>query len=153
MEYYNFIEIFGERRSNLKTIITDALQIRNQFRASGQQATITPHSPYSVPPILMKKISNTFDKKDYLLSVHMQETESENELFENKKGIFYSWLNSINASSEIWDKRKKSTDICLTTFCAKIITFNISKLKSIFCIAKTMPNRLDKNNKIVPIGW
>ena len=111
LKYYNYIEIFGVHISNVNTIISDALQIRNQFRAIGQQATITPHAPYSVPPIMMQKIVNNFDEKDYSLSIHMQETEAENELFENKKGELYTWLESRNASSEIWQKRNKSTDI------------------------------------------
>jgi hypothetical protein len=35
----------------------------------------------------------------------------------------------------------------------KIITFNISILKTTLCMEKIIPNRLDKNNNIKPIGW
>ena len=35
----------------------------------------------------------------------------ENELFEKKEGVFLNWLNSINASSKIWEKRNRSIDI------------------------------------------
>ena len=111
MKYYNYIEIFGVDISKLEVIISEALQIRDEFRAAGQQATITPHAAYSVPPIMMQKILSFFDTKDYLFSIHMHETEAENKLFEQKEGEFYTWLNSINASSEIWEKRNKSTDI------------------------------------------
>ena len=41
----------------------------------------------------------------------MQETKEENQLFENKKGAFFDWLNGMNATSSIWENRNKSTDI------------------------------------------
>ena len=111
MKYYNYIEIFGVETSETEIIISNALHIRDQFRAAGLQATITPHAPYSVPPIMMQKILSFFDTKDHVFSIHMHETEAENKLFEHKKGKFYTWLNNINASSEIWEKRNKSIDI------------------------------------------
>lgn len=51
------------------------------------------------------------DEKDELVCVHMQETKEENQLFENKTGDFYKWLNKIDSCSEIWEKRNKSIDI------------------------------------------
>jgi len=41
----------------------------------------------------------------------MQETKEENQLFENKKGAFFDWLNGMNATLSIWENRNKSTDI------------------------------------------
>ena len=85
--------------------------MRNEFRAADQKASIVPHAPYSVPPVLLNKINNAFDEKDELLTIHMQETKSENQLFENKKGDLFNWLNGMNATSSIWENRNKSTDI------------------------------------------
>lgn len=109
--YYNFIEIFQTNVKKIKETLTSAKVIRNEFRNSGMKATIVPHSPYSVPPKLMNGISNFFDNQDDLLTIHMQETSEENQLFENNKGDFLDWLNKINASSEIWGKRDNSTDV------------------------------------------
>ena len=75
------------------------------------RATIIPHSPYSVPPKLMRKIASAFDEHDELLAIHMQETLAENELFEKKEGPFLNWLNSVSASSGIWEKRNNSHDV------------------------------------------
>ena len=36
----------------------------------------------------MQKIASAFDENDELLTIHMQETKEENELFENKKELF-----------------------------------------------------------------
>ena len=41
----------------------------------------------------------------------MQETSDENQLFEKREGKLLEWLESIHASSEIWEKRDNSTDV------------------------------------------
>ena len=111
LEYYNFIEVFGVQDENINQIIIEAKDLRNQFRNSGFKSTITPHSPYSVPKKLMQEISKIFDEHDKLLTIHIQESLQENELFENKKGDFLNWLKSIKPNSDIWESRNKSTDI------------------------------------------
>ena len=89
LKYYNFIETFGVDVNKTDAVFTQAMELRNKFRNAGQKATIVPHAPYSVPPSLMRKISNAFDNKDILLRIHMQETKEENQLFENKNGSFF----------------------------------------------------------------
>ena len=111
LNYYNFIETFGVDVNKLDVVFSQAIELKNEFRAAGQKASIVPHSPYSVPPVLMNKINNSFDEKDELLTIHMQETKEENQIFENKKGDFFDWLNSMNANGSIWENRNKSTDI------------------------------------------
>ena len=111
IQYYNFIETFGIHENKIDTVFIHAMDLRNEFRIAGQKATIVPHAPYSVPPKLMEKIANTFDEKDELLTIHMQETKEENQLFENKEGAFFDWLEGINASITIWENRKKSLAI------------------------------------------
>ncbi len=111
LKYYNFIEVFGVQDQNAKQIINEAKDLKNQFRASGLISTISPHSPYSVPQKLMQEILRSFDQEDELLTIHIQESDQETDLFENKKGEFFYWLKSISASSSIWEKRDKSIDI------------------------------------------
>ena len=111
LQYYNFIEVFGVQDANVNQIMTEAKNLRSQFRFSGLKSTISPHSPYSVPQKLMQEISSIFDENDELVSIHIQETAQENELFGNKKGDFIPWLKGMNASSGIWENRKKSSDI------------------------------------------
>ena len=109
--YYNFIETFGVHENKIDAVFIKAIELRNEFRAADQKASIVPHAPYSVPPVLLNKINNAFDEKDELLTIHMQETKAENQLFENKKGDLFNWLNGMNATSSIWENRNKSTDI------------------------------------------
>lgn len=109
--YYNFIETFQINEKKIMETLTSAKVIRDKFRNSGMKATIVPHAPYSVPPKLMEEISNSFDNKDNLFTIHMQETNLENQFFEKKEGKLFEWLENINASSEIWKNRNNSIDI------------------------------------------
>ena len=109
--YYNFIETFQINEKKIKETLTSAKVIRNEFRNSGMKATIVPHAPYSVPTKLMEEINNSFDNEDELLTIHMQETSDENQLFEKREGKLLAWLESIHASPEIWKKRNHSTDV------------------------------------------
>jgi cytosine/adenosine deaminase-related metal-dependent hydrolase len=111
LKYYNFIETFGVDVNKVDVVFNQAIELKSEFRAADQKASIVPHAPYSVPPVLMQKINNAFDEKDELLTIHMQETKEENQLLENKKGPFFDWLNGMNATSSIWENRNKSTDI------------------------------------------
>jgi len=111
MRYYNFIEVFEVDANKSEEAISSALIVRDKFRSNYLQATISPHAPYSVPPNLMKAISDVSDNLDFVFSIHNQETQHENILFEHKEGEFYKWLCFLNASSDIWKKRSSSTDI------------------------------------------
>ena len=111
LKYYNFIETFGVHEHKIDVVFSQVSDLRKEFRNAGQKATIVPHAPYSVPPKLMSKIANSFDRNDELFTIHNQEAKEENELFVNKNGKFFDWLNSIKASSSIWLNRDKSIDI------------------------------------------
>jgi len=111
LNYYNFIEAFGVKQNKTDQIITDIKFLKDQFIKNGLRATITPHSPYSVPPRLMQDIKRNFTDEDELFSVHMQETSDENILFKNKSGKFFTWLTSNGGCTSIWDERNNSTDI------------------------------------------
>jgi cytosine/adenosine deaminase-related metal-dependent hydrolase len=121
LRYYNFIEVFGVSNNTVDSIILNAIDLRRQFRELNQKATITPHAPYSVLPNLMRSITNNLDIKDDLISIHMNESKLENELFEQKKGAFKDWLQELNASDEIWVKRNKPLDILIELATKKIL--------------------------------
>lgn len=110
LRYYNFIETFQIKENKIKETLTSAKIIRDKFRNSGMKATIVPHAPYSAPPKLMEEIRSSFDNKDELFTIHTQETNLENQFFEKKEGKLFEWLDNKNASSEIWENRKDSTD-------------------------------------------
>lgn len=82
--YHTFIEVLGFNRPS-EPIISGALQIKKDF--APLKSSIVPHAPYSVSNELFNEISKITEVAD-VLSIHNQETEGENELFENGTGIF-----------------------------------------------------------------
>tara|TARA_B100002052_G_scaffold43020_1_gene35682 strand:- start:309010 stop:310122 length:1113 start_codon:yes stop_codon:yes gene_type:complete len=134
LTYYNFIEVFETQNFDEHKIISNAIDLRTCFRNSGMRATITPHSPYSVSNGLMKQIDKKTDNEDYLCSIHFQESNQENDLFKNKRGKLFDFLNQINANPEIWKNRNKSIDV-LKELRAKQLLFvhnTYSKKQDIF---------------------
>ena len=134
--YYNFIETFEVNNNRANQAIERSLNIRDMFRANNMQATITPHALYSVPPYLMSKILQISDENDTLFSIHNQETSQENELFSNKRGDFYNWLNNIGASPEIWNNRDSSINILK----------ELGTKRKMLLIHNTYTNKLDISN-------
>jgi cytosine/adenosine deaminase-related metal-dependent hydrolase len=135
--YYNFIETFEIHDNKADSAIKKSLAIRSEFRSYNMQATITPHAPYSVPPYLMDQILKYSDNSDVLFSIHNQETNQENDLFTNKSGAFYDWLNNIEASSSIWNKRDSSQEA--------IIAFGLIK-KKLLLVHNTYSKKNDLSN-------
>jgi cytosine/adenosine deaminase-related metal-dependent hydrolase len=95
--YYNFIEAIG-RNSNSREIFEYNKNLYKSFIDSNLKASITPHAPYSVSNELMSLIKNEAEVQSSILSIHNQETESENELFENGTGELITKLKSFGVS-------------------------------------------------------
>ncbi len=109
LKYYNFIEVFQIQEEYEDKEIQKALQLKNKFAQANLKATLTPHARYSVTPGLMKKIMNCLNRFDISLSIHNQETEEENILFNTHSGKMFDWLYSMEASHHIWEENNIST--------------------------------------------
>jgi len=116
LQYYNFIEAVQVYETEVETTISSNLEIRNQFRKYGLQATVVPHAPYSCVPKLLEKISEISDKFDKAFTFHNQEIAAENELFFSKSGAMFDWLNKIGASKIIWENRNKNPTIAVLEY-------------------------------------
>ena len=79
--YHTFLEVFGTQEDFADSIFQSALHLKSQCK---HLSSITPHANYSVSQALLKKIaeSNTGE----CISIHNQETPSEDEMFLNGTG-------------------------------------------------------------------
>jgi len=84
IKYHSFVELFGLDKSKADCLLADGLKILEKYKSFGLSASLAPHAPYSLSPQLLKGIYS--NSKDRLLSIHHQETPSENELFLESKG-------------------------------------------------------------------
>lgn len=89
--YHTFVEIFGFNRPS-EPIVVQGLQLKKDFEPL--RASVVPHAPYSVSSELFSEIAK-FTQSEDILSIHNQETEGENELFENGKGTFAEFFTDL----------------------------------------------------------
>ena len=84
IKYHSFVEIFGLDKNQATTLLTKGLKVVEDYNAAEISASLVPHAPYSLSPALLEGIYAK--SKNQLLSIHHQETPSENELFLEGKG-------------------------------------------------------------------
>ena len=103
--YHTFVEVFGFNRPSAP-IIAQGEKLKQEF--SPLKASVVPHAPYSVSAELFGEINKITNAED-ILSIHNQETESENELFEAGTGAFADFFSSLGiAQSDAHNTGKNS---------------------------------------------
>ncbi len=88
--YHNFIETYAFNPSKANTVFNQAKIIQQTFLANNLVASIAPHAPYSVSYELFNLI-DTMNAE--IISMHNQESEAENTLFQSKSGQLLDRLN------------------------------------------------------------
>jgi aminodeoxyfutalosine deaminase len=87
--WHNFIEVSGFVDAMAHKKMEDIEAIANEFEAqllNKRQISIVPHAPYSVSKTLFGLINE--HAKNKTISIHNQETKTENDFFENSTGDF-----------------------------------------------------------------
>ena len=83
--FHNFIEVLGFNNSDAEFVMKKAIQLQQIF-SEISSSSIVPHATYSVSYKLMKLIANWSEKNRGIISIHNQETLSEDSLIRNKSG-------------------------------------------------------------------
>lgn len=105
--YHTFIELFGFNPSKADTVFDKGQSLANELKTLNLKHSIVPHSPYSVSEqlfSLLKKQTNNMP-----LSIHNQETASENEMFVHKTGKMVEMLENFGNDLSHWQATKKSS--------------------------------------------
>jgi cytosine/adenosine deaminase-related metal-dependent hydrolase len=71
--------------------------------------SITPHAPYSASVELLNKISDHAWQNNSILSIHNQENEDENLLFQNKSGKILERLHYFGINTDNWKATGKTS--------------------------------------------
>lgn len=91
LRYHTFIEVFGSDPKIAQEAFSNAKRLFNSY-FNKQHASITPHATYSVSDQLTTLVNNHCTKHNSIVSIHNQETLSENEFFKHAKGELYEFL-------------------------------------------------------------
>jgi len=91
IRYHSFIELLGIVPDRAELVFERGKWLRDEFLTAGLPATIVPHAPYSVSEPLFRLIAT----EEESVSMHSQETESENEMFIHGTGALLEKLRSL----------------------------------------------------------
>ena len=114
LRYYTFIEMFdflqegdAAREFEKYKAIYDQLNALNI--AEGSRKSIVPHAPYSVSKNLFKQINKANEKTGITVSIHNQETQPEQDLFQEGKGEFYDFYGKFGISLDNFKHNQRSS--------------------------------------------
>lgn len=102
LRYHNFIEVYDIVPEKAGEAFDKGLALLEVFMRSGNPSSITPHAPYTVSAKLMKRIYEYAYINDSLLTIHNQETASENEMFRSGSGSLFERLQSFGDLYKNW---------------------------------------------------
>lgn len=86
IKYHSFVEVFSFNSSRADEVLAEGIRVAELYERAGLSATIVPHAPYSVSKQLFSGINAQQDVYPGPMSMHNQETPSENEMFVSAKG-------------------------------------------------------------------
>ncbi len=89
IKYHTFIEIFSLNPDLAEKKISEGENLVKLFSKNNLDASIVPHAPYSISEKLFSSLKNKMLKSKFPVTMHNQESKSENELFQSKKGALY----------------------------------------------------------------
>lgn len=98
--YHSFIELFGFNHAFADEVFNRALKLSEKFNALSY--SIVPHAPYSVSKTLFEKIKSYLPNINKTLTIHNQETVSENELYKSKTGALAKMLEQFKIDIKSW---------------------------------------------------
>jgi len=92
LSYHTFIEVFGSDPKIAQDAFNHSQAVYNSY-FDHKRASITPHATYSVSDNLVQLINVHAIDNNSLISIHNQETASENAFFKEGNGAMFDFLN------------------------------------------------------------
>lgn len=105
--YQNFIEALGH--GDAIEIMEKNKNLQSEFINNKLNSSIVPHAPYSVSNLLLELIKENAKQNDSVISIHNQETISENEMFKTRTGFLFNKLSSLGVDFSNWRDTGKNS--------------------------------------------
>jgi len=142
INYHTFLEVFSLNPTLANEVIAKATELKTSYHKQ-HRISIAPHAPYSMSARLMALV-NEFSGT--ILTIHNQETQSENELFLEKSGKLYEQLSSFSEDIKKWmPTGKNSLPSYLPNFYADkkmLLVHNTFSSQGDIAFAKTYSNSI-----------
>jgi len=106
IKYHTFVETFGIDGNNAAKLFNNALKLKAQFATP---VSIAPHAPYSVSKQLFNLINNYCQTHTNLITLHNQESQQENLLYQNKTGDFINFYKFLGIDIDSFKAQNKTS--------------------------------------------
>ena len=110
IKYYTFVEMFDFMNDEMADATLQ--QYQPVFEAhsdeNGNKKSFVPHAPYTVSKALFQHV-NRLNKDDSTISIHNQETPSEEEIFLSKTGAMVEFYKGFNLPLDQFEPTGKSS--------------------------------------------
>lgn len=108
--YHSFIEVFAFLPARAHQAFQQGVNIYGRFlqHYPNTQVSVTPHAPYSASSDLLRLIAAFAKEHASILSMHNQENEDENVLFQEGKGPVLDRLKEFGIDTSFWMPTGKS---------------------------------------------
>jgi aminodeoxyfutalosine deaminase len=97
----SFLEMTGVKsRSTPRMILQETLDIIQKLPCNGGFFGLSPHAPYSTLPELLQRTAATARRHDWPVTIHVSESLAEFEMFTERRGPLFDWLESQRDMSD-----------------------------------------------------
>lgn len=97
----SFLELLNVRsRVPPARLVRDALAERQRLSRSRGSLALSPHSPYSTSPALLRAAAKSARRARMRVSTHVAESEEEFEMFMYRQGAMFDWLKHQRDTSD-----------------------------------------------------
>jgi aminodeoxyfutalosine deaminase len=134
IKYHTFIEVFGSDPNVANDAFNFTQNLYNSYFNKGR-TSLSPHATYSVSKPLIQLINEHCIKNNSLVSIHNQETESENAFYKKGEGELFEFLEiAKKTNNEFVPTGKNALPSFLEQF---------SNLKKVLLVHNTFTNQED----------
>lgn len=105
IHYHSFVELIALNPARAEQVFAGGLQLQQQYKQAGLEATIVPHAPYTVSFRLMEMIA----RENAITSIHNQESMQEDLLYKKKAGDFLTLYSTLNIPIDYFEPTGKSS--------------------------------------------
>ncbi len=94
--YHTFVELIAFNPERATVVMKEGEALLSLARSFGIHASLAPHATYSVSPDLIRSISNNCCDRGKPTSIHMLESNDENEFYIQATGLYRKLYRDIN---------------------------------------------------------
>ena len=103
IRYHSFVELLGFDPDKAEDIFRQGLGLLGRFREAGLSASLVPHAPYTMSPELTGRITAHCREEAVVTSIHMLESNDENEFSIQGTGAYRKLFHDIGIRLDHYD--------------------------------------------------